>query len=619
MVQIKITIMLRRTRTFSTPAIKQFSHQLPSLFRRTGFIASTGLGLWLAHREAVRSHPEFKGTGETIIRALRLVGSVALILVDYEYAKFENKFRPIREPESMQQYWDLEREKRIKGLEEAQVAYTSPKDKILLSSGKTKEEIILEQRNAVYTAAEQLAEAEDMISEIGDPKGLIHKKAATRLLKLCQKNGGSYIKVGQHLANLDYLIPNEYIVVLSTLFDASPKSSYEDVCAVIQEDLGMHPDELFDSFEKEPIASASLAQVHVAYEKESGRKLAIKVQHRGLRETSKGDILALVATVDMVGMMFKDFKFGWIAEEIAPQLPKELDFCNEGKNAERASVDMTKNGMACIIPKIRWNHTSERVLTMEFEEGFKATDLESIEKAGLKKSDVSKLISSVFNSQVFLSSFVHCDPHPANVLIRANKNGKPEMVLVDHGLYKQIDDEFRIRYANLWKSLMLADLRGIEESCKALGVDETYTLLAAILTSRPYDEIMERSKTGSLYGKVNTESKMDRAIIQGYAQQFLSDIIEILGTLPRQMLLLLKMNDCLRHIDYTLGSPTNTLVVAGKYASMAVLQDQMLNNPTVKGRFLAILDFMQVILRVQIHNWGVWWIERRQTMPAIAY
>jgi aarF domain-containing kinase len=81
------------------------------------------------------------------------------------------------------------------------------------------------------------------------------------------------------------------------------------------------------------------------------------------------------------------------------------------------------------------------------------------------------LISSVFNAQVFLEGFVHCDPHPANVLIR-EKNGKPQMVLLDHGLYKQLDDDFRIRYALLWRSLMMADVQAIKEACRSLGVDE---------------------------------------------------------------------------------------------------------------------------------------------------
>ena len=118
-----------------------------------------------------------------------------------------------------------------------------------------------------------------------------------------------------------------------------------------------------------------------------------------------------------------------------------------------------------------------------------------------------------------MSSFVHCDPHPANVLLR-NKNGKPQMVLVDHGLYKEIDDNFRIRYAQLWKSLMLADLKGIEEACHGMGIDKAYPLFAAMLTARPYDEIIERSKTGSFSAPAaKPESQADKAVIRGYAKQ----------------------------------------------------------------------------------------------------
>lgn len=87
-------------------------------------------------------------------------------------------------------------------------------------------------------------------------------------------------------------------------------------------------------------------------------------------------------------------------------------------------------------------------------------------------SDVSKLISTLFHSQVFLSGFVHSDPHPANVMVRKHpqKRGKPQLVLVDHGLYKEIDNGFRILYAHLYKSLLLADVPAIQATCEKLGI-----------------------------------------------------------------------------------------------------------------------------------------------------
>merc|ERR1711992_241796 len=100
------------------------------------------------------------------------------------------------------------------------------------------------------------------------------------------------------------------------------------------------------------------------------------------------------------------------------------------------------------------------------------------------------------------------------------------MVLVDHGLYKRLNSDFRIKYAELWRSLMMADLQGIRMACSGLGVKKMYPLFAAMLTARPYDEIIERSKTGSLSTRSSSsqassrEGQADHAVIRGYAKQF---------------------------------------------------------------------------------------------------
>jgi len=195
-------------------------------------------------------------------------------------------------------------------------------------------------------------------------------------------------------------VPPEYIEILSSLFDDSPLSQYTDIRELIKQDLGSYPEDLFHVFSETPIASASLAQVHVAYTK-SGEKLALKVQHPGLRETSSGDIHALVFAVRAVETLFKDFSWGWLVDEIAPNLPLELDFMNEARNSEIAASHLRTTCLDCVVPRIHWGFTSGRVLCMDFEEGFKASDSESIKKCGLDRRKVAKLISSVFSSQVF--------------------------------------------------------------------------------------------------------------------------------------------------------------------------------------------------------------------------
>jgi aarF domain-containing kinase len=470
---------------------------------------------------------------------------------------------------------------------------------------------------------------------------VIHQRAAQRLLDLCQHNRGVYIKIGQHLANLDYLLPVEYITTLSVLFDDNPVTSYDDVCAVIREDLGQHPNELFASLDTTPLASASLAQVYTAVEKTTGRKLAVKVQHRYLRETAMADVQQLVWAVRWAEYCFADdFTFGWLAQEIAPNVPKELDFCLEGQNAERAARHLKQHApqLDCVIPKICWDKTSSRVLTMEYEDGVKASDAEGLRAAGLDddhhRHDLSNLVASVFASQIFDAGFVHCDPHEGNLLFRKSKQtGQAQLVLLDHGLYRELDEPFRRDYACLWKSLLMADIKGIYTACQNLGVrdvmadGDTYRLFAGVLTARPFDEVVERSKqrhgllptaqssaVGSLRrqrrGGGRSSASSDHIMIRGYAQKYLREIIAMLDHIPRPMLMLLKTNDCLRHIDHLLGTPPlHTLLVTGEYATAAVYRST--HHARWLDRFRAWLGYVLVMARVRLQKLALYWINHR--------
>jgi predicted unusual protein kinase regulating ubiquinone biosynthesis (AarF/ABC1/UbiB family) len=340
---------------------------------------------------------------EAVARALRLVKTVVQIVLDYEMAKVQRSLpfaSSLNQEDSDIHFLEVKAEQKERALEAAQAIYArddannDSSDDIeneQLTTGSPVEEIRKErkrqQKIRMQQAAQELADVEAELASREGPssKSALHRKSAQRLLQLCRDNGGVYIKVGQHLANLDYLIPQEYIHVLSSLFNDAPRSTFEDVAKVIEEDLGAPIHDLFDDFDPVPIASASLAQVHVAYDKHSKEKLAVKVQHRGLRETSQGDIHAVCLVVAILDALFQDFTFGWIADEMAPQLPKELDFTREGKNAEKAAADLKLSGLSCCIPKIFWEDTSPRVLTMKFEEGFKSTDIDAIQAAGLKK------------------------------------------------------------------------------------------------------------------------------------------------------------------------------------------------------------------------------------------
>lgn len=135
-----------------------------------------------------------------------------------------------------------------------------------------------------------------------------------------------------------------------------------------------------------------------------------------------------------------------------------------------------------------------------------------------------------------------------------------------------------------------------------------------MLTSRPFDEIIERSQNGgSLFTKHKKHGRPgdegDKAMIRGYAQKYFADIIAMLDTVPRQMLLLFKMNDCLRHVDYALDiPPTNSLVVAGRFAALAVLKEEM-RHPTrsMIQRVSSVVEYVRLLFRIQAFELITWW------------
>jgi len=181
----------------------------------------------------------------------------------------------------------------------------------------------------------------------------LHLRNAKRLTKMCAENGGLYIKLGQHIAMLDYIVPLEYQNELFSLLGATPQSSIEAVRRVIKTELGAYPEEIFDTFESVPIASASLAQVHVATK--NNQKFAVKVQHEGLAESSFVDMLVITKLVACIPYIFKEFNYDWLSAEMNRNVPLELDFKIERENILKTTDmlrEFIKSGMCeriCVV------------------------------------------------------------------------------------------------------------------------------------------------------------------------------------------------------------------------------------------------------------------------------
>ncbi|KAJ4756954.1 Protein kinase superfamily protein [Rhynchospora pubera] len=458
----------------------------------------------------------------------------------------------------------------------------------------------------------------------------VHLRSAHRLQDLCFRNGGIYIKLGQHLAQLDYVVPQEYVQTMrESMLKRCPVSSYDQVRRVFFKELGQPPEDVFADFNPVPLASASLAQVHAA-RTHDGCKVAVKVQHTHLTDTAAVDIATVDFIVSFLHHCFPSFDYRWLVEEVRESSPKELNFLHEARNSEKC-LDNFKRlsphiAESIYAPKVYWNLSTPRLLTMEFMEAAEVTDVKAIKKHGLRPHDVSKLVSKVFAEMMFKHGFVHCDPHAANLMVRPLpkpvsrwssffKRRKPQLILLDHGLYKELDFDTRTSYAALWKGLVFADEKAIRENSINLGAGEDlYVLFAGVLTMRPWKRVIDPSVDHLSL----RPSHDDRSELQMYAAQYFPQISELLRRLPRVILLMLKTNDCLRALNHDLveGSPLESFLIIGRVSSEAVLDaKRMINGSNISSRFRINIEHLFLEARLLAMKLAIWLLLLRNSLP----
>ncbi|KAJ3274474.1 putative aarF domain-containing protein kinase 1 [Terramyces sp. JEL0728] len=381
----------------------------------------------------------------------------------------------------------------------------------------------------------------------GDPKSdeylklksQCHQRSADRMLQLFRINGGIYIKLGQHIASLIYLLPKEYTTTMTELQDACPPCTLKQVNSVILSDMGKPMSEIFDSFDPNPIGVASLAQVHKATLKRDGRSVpvAVKVQHYYLDHYKDVDLYTCSTGCKIIKKLFPDFEFQWLANEIEKNFPVELDFRIEHANADKARLNF-RDISEVIIPGVEYSN--RRILIMEYIDGAKVIDVNYINKHGINKENISMMIGKMYSEMIF----------------------KHSIVLLDHGLYKELEPDFVFSYAQFWKSIILGDEEGIEKHAYSLfrhtgqkqkdGIDY-HRLFASMVSARSWGAIT--AKTTSGFGGITLSRQLSEVtVVQSKAgnARFLEAISKILSQCSGELLLVMKSNDLIRSIDQSL-------------------------------------------------------------------
>jgi len=423
--------------------------------------------------------------------------------------------------------------------------------------------------------------------ELRSRKAGVHHRSAERLLKLFKRNGGIYIKLGQHMSALEHILPMEYSSTMTVLQDQAPISSMADLSAVIREDLGKEIEEVFSEFDETPLGAASLAQVHRAKLREDGSEVAVKIQHHRLQAFVDMDLLTVSAAVKVIKYVFPQFEFGWLADEMRTNLPKELDFISEAHNSERVTKNLERTwprNCPIHIPKVFWNHVSKRILVMEYCPGAKVTNIQWMKARNINPRQVSDNLTHLYGQMMFLHGFVHCDPHPGNIFVQQDISFRTgfRLVLLDHGLYKELPDDFRLNYAHLWKALISGDETGIRKYSEILGGGNAYKLFSTVLTHRSWDTMTVHKDWDRL------RKPVDVAAFREKAADFLPMVADLLARVPKPLLLLLKTNDLLRAVDRALQAdnprqPSSTFLIMGEYCVEAINEERL---RAARGNFI---------------------------------
>ena len=277
---------------------------------------------------------------------------------------------------------------------------------------------------------------------------------AERLRLLVEELGPTFVKFAQILSTRPDILPADVIAEFEKLQDEVPPYPYAQAREIIESELGDRVENLFSSMEETPLASASVAQVHRAV-LHDGEVVAVKVQRPGIRKIIEVDLEIMLHLATLMEKNIEEValqKPTRIIEEFARTLERELDFTLEAANMERVAAQFV-NDRTIYIPKVYSEYSGARVLTMEFIDGIKVSDLEKLREAGMDLKVITARGADFVMKQVFEFGFFHADPHPGNIFVL------PENVIcpIDFGMTGSVDERQRALFVDIMGSFAQKD------------------------------------------------------------------------------------------------------------------------------------------------------------------
>lgn len=282
-----------------------------------------------------------------------------------------------------------------------------------------------------------------------------------RIRMVCEELGTTYIKFAQIASNRPDLLPEELVDELSKLQDQAPKIPTKEVKKLVKERLPRPVKELLEYFDEKPLATASMAQVHRA-RLLGGKEVILKIQRPNIRANIFADISimkSLVAAIEKRLPKYKVYNLGELIKMFEKSISEELDFTLEARN-QVEFARMFANNEAVFVPKIYKELCSEKIICMEYVDGYKVTDLENLKKLDISGKYLAETGINLYFDQVFNHGFFHADPHPGNIFVLPDKR----IVFLDFGMMGTIIESDKIQFSNILLALYEQDVQGLKKA-----------------------------------------------------------------------------------------------------------------------------------------------------------
>jgi len=292
----------------------------------------------------------------------------------------------------------------------------------------------------------------------------VYGRNARRLKRLLLSLQGIFIKAGQLISILSNFLPDYFRKELEELQDKIPPRPLREITGRIHQELGADPEHLFATFDAYPVASASLAQVHLA-RLHDGRQVAVKVQYTDIEAIAKKDLRTIKGLLAFYGFFFRIKGLGNIHEQFAEMIKEELDFRLESQHIETIAANFAGDPHVH-FPSVVHELSSERVLTTEYMHGVNIADLGKLAELGIDRQALAELVVTAYCQMIFVDGIYHADPHPGNILVQPDGS----IVFLDFGAVARLSAEMKAGILEFVEGILKRDNDRIAAALQQMGL-----------------------------------------------------------------------------------------------------------------------------------------------------